>query len=554
MMTGARIEQQYYELTHGWNGFVLAYVLIALFSLAGLRRGKAGLAQYVGWPFTSLATLVVAGLAVEFMKWLIETLTGAPFGIYAVNLMAALVFMLAGVLGGLYWAARGRPVLAASHTRGAEVYDGSLVQQESQKRRAKALRGPAEQTPITLAGVALDSGDEATHTIILGTTGMGKSTLIREMVHAALTRGDRLIIADPDGGYLSRYYNAKRGDVILNPFDARGARWDLFAEITTNYDIDQLARSLIPDPAGSADPQWVRYARTFFESVTRQAKAVGVSDIGELYRLLTSASKEELRQLLAGTPAAPFLEDNSEKLFGGARSTLAEHVKAFDYLREQKGAGFSVRHWVRSAQTGVLFLPYRADQIPALRSVISTWMRLAMVQTMSLDEADYRLWFVIDELDALGAIDGLASSLPRLRKFGGRGVLGLQAISQVSNTYGGGNADAIVENCNNKMILRCSASEGGGTARFASRLIGEREIVRIDRSRSTSSGSFTSGGTESESFGERRTVEPAVLASEIEKLPRGTGYLKIGSRPDWLLVSFAEFEPAKIAKPFVSLS
>ena len=68
--------------------------------------------------------------------------------------------------------------------------------------------------------------------------------------------------------------------MILNPFDARGARWDLFAEITTNYDIDQLARSLIPDPAGSADPQWVRYARTFFESVTRQAKAVGVTDIG----------------------------------------------------------------------------------------------------------------------------------------------------------------------------------------------------------------------------------------------------------------------------------
>ena len=34
--------------------------------------------------------------------------------------------------------------------------------------------------------------------------------------------------------------------------------------------------------------------------------------------------------------------------------------------------------------------------------------------------ADQRLWFVVDELDALGAIDGLKDALARLRKFGGR--------------------------------------------------------------------------------------------------------------------------------------
>src|SRR6202050_2281059 len=39
-------------------------------------------------------------------------------------------------------------------------------------------------------------------------------------------------------------------------------------------------------------------------------------------------------------------------------------------------------------------------------------------------------------------------------------------------------ANRIVENCGNTLILRCSASEGGGTSHFASRLIGEREVVR----------------------------------------------------------------------------
>ena len=45
-------------------------------------------------------------------------------------------------------------------------------------------------------------------------------------------RGDRAVIADPDGGYLQRFYDpASRGDVILNPFDQRSVKWNLFAEI-----------------------------------------------------------------------------------------------------------------------------------------------------------------------------------------------------------------------------------------------------------------------------------------------------------------------------------
>ena len=44
------------------------------------------------------------------------------------------------------------------------------------------------------------------------------------------------------------------------------------------------------------------------------------------------------------------------------------------------------------------------------------------------------------------------------------------------------------------LFLRCSASEGGGTAQYASRLIGEREVVRVARSQSRSSGpTFGSG-------------------------------------------------------------
>src|SRR6201994_3901749 len=111
-------------------------------------------------------------------------------------------------------------------------------------------------------------------------------------------------------------------------------------------------------------------------------------------------------------------------------------------------------------------MPYRAGQIAAPRSTVSAWTRLAIFEAMNQPEGDQRLWFVVDELDALGQIDGLKDALARLRKFGGRCLLGFQSIAQVSGTYGHSEAQTIVENCGNTLILRCSASERGGTSSF----------------------------------------------------------------------------------------
>jgi len=173
-------------------------------------------------------------------------------------------------------------------------------------------------------------------------------------------------------------------------------------------------------------------------------------------------------------------------------------------------------------------------------------MRLAIFEAMNRDDEHggpmnsakagaARLWFVVDELDALGPIDGLKDALARLRKFGGRCILGFQSVAQVSSTYGHGEAHTIVENCGNTLILRCSASEGGGTARFASHLIGEREVLRTTMSRSRRQVDFVGTVSRNEQF----CAEPAVLPSQIEQLPDLAGYLKYASDPQWRRVRLA---------------
>jgi type IV secretory pathway TraG/TraD family ATPase VirD4 len=447
----------------------------------------------------------------------------------------------------MYWAARGQP-LKAMHGRGAMVFDGAEAQRHARRLNSNAKRGGF--APLTIAGVSIPPDDETKHFKFMGTTGAGKSTAMRELLEGALKRGDRAVIADPDGAFLSRFYDGHRGDVILNPFDARSAKWDLFSELKNPYDIDQMARAFIPD-RGNADPTWTSYGRTFFGAIVKQAHALKVKDIRELYRLLTAAKREELQILVDGTPAAPFLEAGNEKFFGSVRATASDHTKCLEYVCAQRGSAFSVREWIKSG-TGVLFLPYQADQIAALKSIISTWMRLAIFQTLSLGEGDWRTWFAVDELDALGPIDGLSDALPRLRKFGGRCALGFQSISQVSNAYGQGLAQAMVENCGTSLVLRCSSSENGGTSRFASRLIGEREVLRVANSVSRSASGFMGTSHETRGLSEQHATESAVMPAEIEQLPDRSGFLKFPSQAAWVRVSFPYIDVPKVAEPFVA--
>ncbi len=342
------------------------------------------------------------------------------------------------------------------------------------------------------------------------------------------------MIADPDYGYVRRFFDPSRGDVILNPFDGEALKWDLFGEITDAYDVEQLARSLIPDQGG-ADRSWREYARTFFAAVTSQVRRGGERSIKELNRLLLVADPEELRTLVQGTAAQPFLRESNARMFDSIRSVTSSAVGSLEHVARQQAPPFSVRKWVREESRGVLFMPYRAGQIAALRSTISAWMRLAIFEAMNRPERDQKLWFVVDELDALGQIDGLKDALARLRKFGGRCILGFQSIAQVSSTYGSGEAQTLVENCGNTLILRCAGSEHGGTSHFASRLIGQREVVRTTVSRSRRPLQWLASTTHAE----HSAIEPAVLDSEIEQLPDLSGYLKFASIPDWYRVRLA---------------
>jgi hypothetical protein len=536
------MSQQLHALTHGLNGLILGYVTVLIPMLLGLRQGRAPVAVLLRGPLLAIPVTLVAGIVVSIVTPARRT-PGVDGETLSQLFFGTLICIAVGYAAGRLTAARKRSPDAmhrrgavVTHTLGTTGSTQGTTGSRDPRSPSRDERGPLEpNTPVTLAGIPVAPKDETKHFKLIGTTGTGKSTAIRELLSAALARGDRAIIADPDGGYLDTFYDADRGDVILNPFAAGAAKWSLLSEITNVFDVEQLARSLIPD-SGDPDRVWSDYARTFFAAVIQQVVLAGIKDDGEVDRFVNLAPVEELRELLEATAAGPLVAEGNEKMFGIVRSITTSAIRALKYTTRQQGTPFSVRAWVSQGAArqagglgGVLFLPYKAGEIAALRSMISAWLRLAIFEAMNRGEGDQRLWFVVDELDALGEIDGLKDALARLRKFGGRSVLGFQSIAQVSTTYGKGTADTIVENCGNTLILRCSASENGGTSAFASKLIGQREVTHTTQSRTRRQGEWRASTTTSAQV----KIEPAVLSSEIERLPDLEGFLKFASIPDW---------------------
>jgi type IV secretory pathway TraG/TraD family ATPase VirD4 len=510
---------------HGTTGLIVGYGIAVIGIAAGLLAARVPRDRWLLVPLLAaplaFAAAVLWGLVLAAFPRLAPLL-----GPRAAAAGGGVLTLAVGVFGGIL--ARRRPTDARVE-RGARVLDPPQFW-----RSVSGARG----APIVCAGQAVPPLDETKHFKLVGTTGTGKSTAIRGLLHGALARGDRAVIADPDGAYAAQFFEPGRGDLILNPFDARSVRWDLFAELRESYDGDLLARALIPDHGGE-DRAWRAYARAFVGACLRQLARAGCRDIAALHHLIAVAPVEELRLLLAATAVSPYLSEDNARFFASVRAIATAQLAPLEHLARPDGAPLlSLRNWVCEGAAakvrGVVFLPYRASQIATLRSIVSTWMRLAIFEAMELAEGDHRLWFIVDELDALGPIDGLKDALARLRKFGGRCVLGFQSIAQVSGTYGAADAQTIVENCGNTLILRCSAAENGGTARFASRLIGEREVLREQVSRVQ--GGFFDKPQRSRSVSLQRVTESAVLAAEIEQLPDLCGYLKFASGGAWLRV------------------
>lgn len=83
--------------------------------------------------------------------------------------------------------------------------------------------------------------------------GTFKTQLIMQCLRQIRGRGDSAIIYDPACEYIQRFYDEGRGDIVLNPLDARCPYWGPAQEMESNAEADAIAASLYQPKTDKVD-------------------------------------------------------------------------------------------------------------------------------------------------------------------------------------------------------------------------------------------------------------------------------------------------------------
>lgn len=147
-----------------------------------------------------------------------------PIDLARPSLITMVIVLIAGVVMAIPKDAQ----KSRSRRHGRRLKGPELVSVRRFNRRTRANGLSFTQTPrlsATLLGLqpalAIPRAIESSHLLIMGESGTGKSALIRQLLAQLEDRGDSAIVYDPALEYTPQFYTPERGDLILNPIDAR---------------------------------------------------------------------------------------------------------------------------------------------------------------------------------------------------------------------------------------------------------------------------------------------------------------------------------------------
>jgi type IV secretory pathway TraG/TraD family ATPase VirD4 len=414
------------------------------------------------------------------------------------------------------------------------------VRQFNRRTRADGISFMQMPTlPAKLLGaqpaLAIPRAIESSHLLIMGDSGTGKSALIRQLLSQLEDRGDTAIVYDPALEYTPQFYTPERGDVILNPIDARSPYWSPGDELRHEAEALTLATSLFPDRVND-NPFFTEGPRRIFAHLLTFRPTAE-----ELASWL--CHDEELDRRVHGTPYASIIDRRAPAQRSGVLAALNMVADTLKLLprESQTMRRWSASSWARERR-GWLFLTSTPETRTRLVPLTSLWLDMLVLRLMNRGQPSQRaVWFVLDELASLQRLPQLHTAVTENRKSNNPVVLGFQGRSQLETRYGH-DAEAMLSQPATKIFLRTSEPHA---AKWISDTIGEVEIERMRESRSK-------GKYGQRSFGLERQVEPLVMPSEMSGLPSLRGYLKLENfvvRLHFPFVDFPARHPAFVERP-----
>ncbi|MHB9043097.1 type IV secretion system DNA-binding domain-containing protein [Acidithiobacillus sp.] len=376
---------------------------------------------------------------------------------------------------------------------------------------------------------------EASHMLIVGGSGAGKTTILWPMINQIIDRGDKAIIFSFKGDFEQKI---GKGEIIgkqfalLAPWDTRSALWALGKDIRTRLDAEALSNTLIPEPEKADNPMWTNGARSLVTGIISDVQREFGEDWGfaELAKRCAEslADFKVLKEIITReNPVAASLisggaDSKTTTSFLANISAYLTHVvnlgvAANDLKDAAKGKQWSVNKWITGKVPPIAILGFR----PSAKSIGEAWCASLIEQIVlkledlpDIDSPDERrIWLILDEVPRMGKIPSITDALEVLRSKGVRIILGCQGINQIEEKYSKTTARSWAMQAATKIIGRITEPED---QKWAASLIGERDLERFSSQYNIAQGSSSQGG------GYQRVKEHAVLPSQFGQVVKVT--------------------------------
>jgi len=465
-------------------------------------------------------------------------------GIFGSILIASFVTVPAAIWYVEFANRRGKSIVQERHERGAMLVERDMLYDEIvqhntiefEKDAAKlfpqlspkqVLQLPfAERKaagihhPYELAGIPYPHRLEQSHTMLIGTTGAGKTTVLRHHIAQMRKRQDTAVVFDLTGAYVEAFYDPER-DTILNPLDERCPAWSIFDDCTTYSEFTAAASALIPSDGGSSEPFWALAARTLFIEMCMKLIERGETTNKALADNLMTADLKKVHLYLQKTIADPLTAPEAARMAESIRAVFNTNAQVLRFL-PYEGKSYSIRDWMTGEKKpgSILFITSNYTDLEMNRALLTLWSNLAIHALMSMPRTrSLRTWFIFDELGALHRLPAIESGLQTARNFGGAMILGLHSFEKLIQVYGEENARNLSSLARTKLILAAADLD---TAEQCSRYIGNREIRQMDEGYSYGYNSTRDAST----LTPRKQIEPLVIPDDITNLPALHGFVK----------------------------
>jgi len=250
----------------------------------------------------------------------------------------------------ILWVKGGRDNII--HIKGAKLYcDETAIAhaKKTHKRELKNSKHGANGVKIH-PDITISTLREQGNMVVLGTTGAGKSTVIKPLVMQAIDRGDYLFIYDEKKEYTQIAYQAE-STILLAPWDSRSPRWEISKDVNTKSTAALFAAAFVSNKDAS-DQMWIKGAQLIFTGMIiyliNRKEPWGWPEIAQMLKMPQAEMIEIIN--IHYPIATSFIVENSKTTQG----FYVNLVSSLDWIDDLAVAwpsssvdGFSMRQWVR---------------------------------------------------------------------------------------------------------------------------------------------------------------------------------------------------------------